>query len=492
MITRDDIQKMPLKTLQDACLSISRDYQVLQQELATLKRMIFGTKSERYLPSKDEAQQQSLFSESRKPEKEAASDQVIRYTRNQKTEKGHGRQILPSHLPREEVVIEPDGDLTGCEKIGEEVTEQLEYRPSRLLVIRFIRPVYATPERDKILTGMLPDRPIERGIPGPGLLAHIIVSKFIDHLPLYRLRQIFKREGISIAASTLDGWVKASADLLEPLYQRMGERIREKTYLQADETPIQVMDASKRGRTHRGYFWVYYSPRDGEVYFDYQRGRGREGPQTMLGTYTGWLQTDGYTVYDDENVSKGVARTHCMAHARRNFEKALRTDERAHAMMKWIQTLYDTEKEAGEEGLSYDERRKIRQEKSVPVLNEMEAWLKAHQYEALPKSDLGKAMAYMLSRWDTLTIFADHGELEIDNNLVENAIRPVALGRKNYLFAGSHEGARRLALFYTLVNNAKSAGLNPETYLRDVLNRIASHPYHKLDDLLPQNIILTK
>jgi hypothetical protein len=181
-----------------------------------------------------------------------------------------------------------------------------------------------------------------------------------------------------------------------------------------------------------------------------------------------------------------------MAHARRNFEKALRTDERAHAMMKWIQTLYDTEKEAGEEGLSYDERRKIRQEKSVPVLNEMEAWLKAHQYEALPKSDLGKAMAYMLSRWDTLTIFADYGELEIDNNLVENAIRPVALGRKNYLFAGSHEGARRLALFYTLVNNAKSAGLNPETYLRDVLNRIASHPYHKLDDLLPQNIILTK
>lgn len=492
MITRDDIQKMPLKTLQDTCLSLSRDYQVLQQELATLKRMIFGTKSERYLPLKDEANQQSLFSESRGSVKEAASEKVLSYTRNKKGEKGHGRQVLPSHLPREEVVIEPDADLTGCEKIGEEVTEQLEYRPSRLYVIRFIRPVYATADKEKILTGMLPDRPIERGIPGPGLLSHIIVSKFMDHLPLYRLRQIFKREGMSIAASTLDGWVKASAELLEPLYQRIGERIREKGYLQADETPIQVLDPSKRGRSHRGYFWVYYAPWDGEVYFDYQRGRSREGPQAMLGTYKGWLQTDGYTIYDDFEASEGIERSHCMAHARRYFEKALRTDDRAHAMMKWIQVLYKTEKEAREGGLSHDERHKIRQEQSVPVLKKMETWLKAYQYEALPQSDLGKAIAYMQTRWETLKVFADHGELEIDTNLVENAIRPVAVGRKNYLFAGSHDGAKRLALFYTLVNNAKSAGLNPETYLREVISRIASHPYHKLDDLLPQNMILTQ
>jgi transposase len=466
----------------------------LQQELAQLRRLIFGTKRERFIPGNLTGQRafefmQELTGQDNVPPRV----QTVQYTRRQGSGKSSSsphpvRHPLPSHLPREEVVIEPEEDVSGMKRIGEEVTEELDYRPGKLYVRRIVRPRYARVDGNGVVIGKMPSRVIEKGIAGAGLLAHVLISKYVDHLPLYRQRQQFRREGVELAESTLVDWVRRSGELLEPLYDLIGERVLSSGYIMADETPLRVLDRGRKGGSYLGYYWLYYSPLDRLVYFDFRSGRSRAGPEEFLRDYRGYLQTDGYRGYASVLQRSEVVGVGCMAHARRYFVRA-REQERADSdwLLERVQRLYGIERVARESGLSHEERGKMRQRESAPILEEIHQWLKAQANELLPRSLFGKAVKYMLSNWPRLVRYADDGKLEIDNNLVENAVRPVALGRKNYLFAGSREGARRGAIIYTLVGTARLHGVEPFTYLRDVLSRIADHPYKKIDELLPNN-----
>jgi transposase len=458
----------------------------LKQELAQLKRMIFGSKSERHIGNDPLQLNLGLDVELvEHPEKET---EQITYTRN-KTDNKKGSAIrlaLPSHLHREEHIIEPGEDVTGARKIGEVVTEILEYTPGKFYVERYVRPKYVLPKEERIVIGELPSFPIPRGNAGAGLLAHLLISKFVDHLPFYRQVQQFKRQDIAIAESTISGWFTASCRLLEPLYERLVTRVQGSSYLMADETPIPVQTKDKPGSTHKGYHWVYKAPVDKLVCFDYRKGRGRDGPEEFLESFRGMLQTDGYVAYDIYEKKEGITLFGCMAHARRKFEKAKDNDlKRAEYVLERMAKLYMTEREAREKGLSFDQRKELRTEQSLPVLQELELWMKEQLPDILPKSAIGQAIVYTLGLWPRLTRYVHHGQVEIDNNLVENSIRPVALGRKNYMFAGSHEAAQQAAMIYSFLGTCKINNVEPLGWLKDVLQRIQDHSIQKLDELLP-------
>ncbi len=447
----------------------------LEHERSELKRLIFGSKSERYVPEEN-PEQLTLFEEA--PAIEIVEEEVAAHSRKRGKPV---RQALPAHLPRQVIVIEPAVDRSGLKKIGEEITETLDYRPAKLIVIQRVRPKYVDPETDRILIAELPARPIDKGMAEAGLLASVVVEKYMDHLPVYRQVQRYKREGIPLARSTLEGWVAQVADLLTPLHKRLGELVLESGYIQADETPISVQDpAAKKGKTHKGYYWVYHGPLIKAVYIDYQQGRGRDAPEAFLKGYNGALQSDGYAVYD--RYDREVAAYNCWAHARRYFFAAQDNDpERANHALYEIGKLYDVEREAMD--LPAADRAALRGEKAQPVLDRFKTWLL--EKEGLPKSPWGKAVSYTLMRWEKLTRYVEDGHIEIDNNLVENAIRPIALGRKNYLFAGSHDAAQRAAVIYSLLGTCKKHEINPYDWLRDVLTRIPTHPYKQVDELLP-------
>lgn len=477
-----------LHQLQQQNSALVLEISYLKQELAQLRRLIFGQKRERFVPEVS-ADQLGLELGDSPLELEIGVEQIS-YERKKVTTRPapHGRGELPAHLERREIVIEPQDDVTGLSKIGEEITEELDYKPGSLFVNRYIRPKYARHKGDGVIIAPLPSRPIEKGIPGPGLLAHVAISKFLDHLPLYRQRQQFKRQGMDLSDSTLGDWIRASCEIVLPLYELHKERLLKRFYLMADETTIRVLDGKKKGQSHTGYFWVYYDPLGREALFDYRPDRSREGPGEMLADFKGYLQVDGYNGYDETGRRDGVTLLGCMAHARRYFEKALPNDKkRSSWMLEKIRWLYMIERFARNHKLSYEERRSLRQEHALLIMAEMRGWLDREKLEVLPKSLMGKAIGYMLTLWDRLLLYLDDGRFEIDNNLVENAIRPVALGRKNYLFAGSHNGAQRAAILYSLISTAKLHGHDPYQYLKDVISRIADHPYNQLEELLPVN-----
>jgi transposase len=459
----------------------------LKQELAQLKRMIFGSKSERHLGGDPSQLSLDLGVEAvAPPEKET---EQITYTRNKSdNKKGTAiRLALPAHLHRVEHIIEPEEDITGARKMGEVVTEILEYIPGKFYVEKYIRPKYVLPKEERIVIGDLPSLPIPRGNAGAGLLSHLLISKFVDHLPFYRQVQQFKRQDIDIAESTISGWFSASCRLLEPLYETLVKRVQQSSYLMADETPIPVQTRDKPGSTHKGYHWVYYSPLDKLVCFDYRKGRGRDGPEEFLGSFRGMLQTDGYVAYDIYEKKDGITLFGCMAHARRKFEKAKDNDlKRAEYVLERMQQLYLIEREAREKGLSPEQRKELRAEQSLPVLKELEKWMKEQLPDVLPKSSIGQAITYTLGLWNRLTRYVQNGQVEIDNNLIENSIRPVALGRKNYMFAGSHEAAQQAAMIYSFLGTCKINNVEPYQWLRDVLKKLPDHSIQKLEELLPR------
>jgi transposase len=463
----------------------------LKTELAQLKRMIFGSKSERFLPIAA-GQEQLLFNDVEQVDIEI-QQQDIAYTRTKatvKTKKHQGRLPLPKHLPRVECVIEPTENTEGLVCIGKEITEELEYTPGKFFVNHYIRPKYVKKdtqaENSKVLIAELPSRPIEKGIAGPGLLASILIEKYCDHLPLHRQLQRFKRENIHIPASTIGDWVKYSADLLVPLYEVLKKQVQTSSYIMADETPIKVLDKDHDNGIQQGYYWVYRDVEKKLIVFDYQDTRGSSAPVNMLKNYKGFLQTDGYGVYDKYDKQNDVTLIHCMAHARRYFEKALDNDKkRAEFVLQKIQALYAVERTAREQNYSYTQRLEERQTISLPILLEIQQWLKDNIHQITPKSTIGKAIAYALTRWDKLCIYAHNGQLEIDNNPVENAIRPVALGRKNYLFAGSHEAAQRAAIIYSLIATCKANNIEPYAWLKNTLASINDCKANLLYQLLP-------
>jgi transposase len=459
----------------------------LKFENANLKKVIFGQKRERFIPEKND---QLTFLNMPVSSEPLSKTEKITYTRNKRNQKKKHpiRQLLPASLPRHEIIIEPEEDTTGMRKIGEQITEELEYEPAKVYVNRYVRPKYALPADEGVVIGVLPSRPIEKGIAGPGLLAHISISKYVDHLPLYRQVQQFNRLGINLAESTVNGWIKATSELIEPVAELMRDQVLQSGYLMADETPIKVQDPGIKGKNHQGYYWVYYDPLSKQIFFDYQKGRGREGPNKILKDFKGYLQTDGYGGYNELGKREDITAVGCMAHARRYFSEAQDSDpERAGWMLHHIQVLYKIERYASEKLFTYERRYQERQEHSTIVMDAIKNWLDVEFQTVLPKSPIGKAISYMLKQWPRLTVYLTDGKLQIDNNPVENAIRPIALGRKNYLFAGSHNGARRAAALYTIMANAKLQGVEPFYYFRDILSRIPDHPYKKLEQLLPKN-----
>ena len=300
-----------------------RKVEQLEHERNQLKKLIFGSKSERFVPEAD-PEQLTLFEEA-PPVEIPREEQVAAHSRKRKKPV---RKPLPDHLPRQVIVIEPEMDRSGLKKIGEQVTETLDYRPAKLIVIQRVRPKYVDPVTEKHFIAQLPARPIDKGIAEAGLLAAVVIEKYMDHLPIYRQVQRFKREGIQLARSTMEGWVAGVANLLKPLHERLGELILRSGYVQADETPIPVQDpAAKKGKTHKGYYWVYHTPSDGLLYIDYQRGRGHDSPHQYLDGYQGALQSDGYKAYDYYESIDGVVCYNCWAHARRYFFEAVDNDK---------------------------------------------------------------------------------------------------------------------------------------------------------------------
>lgn len=466
---------------------------LLTYELRDMKRMLFGRKSERFLPHPPTAQLNlaELMAEVVTP---PVITQEVTVIKKQTTEvKPTGRHALPAHLPKVDITLEPAEDISGLEKIGEEITEQLDYTPGKLLVRRYIRPKYAKMVTDgtgytEVIIAQLPDFPIEKGIPAPGLLAQILVDKHVDHLPIYRQIKRYQRDGVKLSASTISGWLDATADLLQPLGKELIKVVLAGDYVQADETPLPVLNGESKGAAHTGYLWAYHSPPDQLIFYDFQPGRGKEGPIHLLKDYSGYLQTDGYGVYEHASIGgrKGITLMHCMAHARRYFEKALDNDKpRAEHFLTELQLLYAIERRGKEGNMPAGQILELRRQEAMPVLQQLKTWLQENYSQVLPKSPIGKAIAYSLPRWDRLSLYATDGRLQIDNNPIENAIRPVALGRKNFLFAGSNEGGKRLALFYSLLASCKKQQVHPWEYLKDVLERMPNARLSQLRDLLP-------
>jgi transposase len=469
-------------------LSYKDEVGYLAHQLAEMKRLIFGSKRERFVSSVD-PQQATLFD---LPEDEQVEKKKVKvsYERTKTVEKKQPlRTPLPAHLPRKTVVIEPENLPKGAKRIGESLTEILDYIPAQIHVLQYVRPKFIIETNDedtRIVIADLPSLPIPKGNAGAGLLAHILISKFVDHLPFYRQVKMFKRQKVDIAESTIGGWFAATCRLLEPLYEALKKQVLASDYLMADETPLPVLTKDKPGATHKGYHWVYYAPEKRLVLFDYHKTRSREGPDEMLKDFSGFLQTDGYSAYQHFEKQPNITLLSCMAHARREFVKAENNDpERAAIALKMFQGLYETERIMREKNLTPDQIRTVRQWISVPELEKMEKWFKEQIYKVPPQSGIGKAFAYSLRLWHRLIRYVEDGRFLIDNNLVENSIRPVALGRKNYLFAGSHDAAQNAAMIYSLLATCKINEVEPFEWLRDVITRIPDHPANKVDELLP-------
>lgn len=466
----------------------------LAHELNQLKRLIFGAKSEKFLPQiKQNQSQLTLDMQQEEPiEIHIEKEQTITYTKTKSSvvEKPHkGRNDLPEHLERRVQIIEPDIDLQGCRKIGEEVTEELEYEPGKLFVNRTVRPRYVKESTNEIIIAEMIERALPKTIAGPSLLSQILIDKYVDHLPLHRQIERFKRDNVTIAYSTISDWVRQSVEkVIVPIYHCLKQKILESQYLHVDETPLKVLDINVKNKTHLGYLWVYHDSINRRTLFDYNPSRGREAPRAMLKDFKGYLQTDGYSVYNLFKEQEGISVMHCMAHARRMFFEAQGGDKhRSQFALALIGKLYDFERKMKSESLGEGEIYIKRQEEAKPILQELETWMKEQIMEVLPKSIIGKAIAYSLSRWPELCKYTEHGYLNIDNNSVENSIRPVALGRKNYLFAGSHKAAERNAMIYSIVGTCKINEINPFEYIKDIITRTPTYPINKIENLLPEN-----
>jgi len=405
------------------------------------------------------------------------------------------RKPLPGHLPRNETTLSP-GDACGecggaLKTLGQDVTEELEYVPGRFVVNRFVRPRMACTCCETFHQAALPSRPIERGRPGPGLLAHVLVNKYADHSPLYRQSQVFQREGIDLDRSTLADWVGKSTALLEPLADAVARHVLKGQALFADDTPVKML-APGSGKTRSARLWAYVRderPWAGEAHPAawYQFSPDRKGvrPREHLANYAGFMHADGYAGFNDLYRTGKVSEVACMAHIRRKFVDVHKSQGStiAEEAIKRIAQLYGVEKEV--RGQPPDERVKARQSKSKPIFDDLETWLHAQLHKISGKSPLASAICYALTRMKKLRPWLDHGFLELDNNTAERSMRPIALGRKNYLFMGSEGGGKSAAIAYTLIETAKLNGVDPQAWLTNVLSRIADHKITRIDELLP-------
>lgn len=470
----------------------------LNHELDRLKKLIFGSRQERFIaaPAAAGVTQGTLALPGEVITELKVTPETVVIHKPAKVQivtqrKEHPARVLPAHLRREIIVLEPGKDVTGLRRLGFEVTEVLEYLPGELFVKQYLRPIYVqpTPMAETVfIIASLPGRIMEKCMAGEGLLTQMAVDKYLDHIPINRQLQRFERVGVTIAQSTSNDWMRNLLNSMGGLYELHKKQVLDTHYLHVDETTIRVQDENKKGKTHLGYYWVYHNSENKLVLFDYRTGRGREGPSEILKDFTGHLQTDGYGVYDDFDKRPAITLMHCMAHARRKFTESLDSDPvRAQYMLEQMQALYAIERRIKEEAMAPEQLLALRKSEAVPLLTAIKAWMLAELPKVLPKSPIGQAIAYSLPRWDKLSIYTSDAKLHIDNNPVERAIRPIALGRKNYLFAGSHDAAQRSAMIYSLFSTCTLHNINPYNWLKDVLERMHNYTMNNLHELLPQN-----
>ena len=480
------------RTLLDLVVDLRRQNRHLEHRIQHLLRKMYGPSSERLSPD----QLRLAFAEDEveppPPEDMAPDDEeALEPKKKGKRKRGHGRAPLPKNLPRERVAHEPDASDLVCPccgeekaRIGEETSEELEYVPASMLIVEHVRGKYACRYcEDGVVIADPPVRPIEKGRAGPGLLAKVVVAKYADHLPLNRLEGIFARHGVHLARSTMCDWVRDVSSLLSAIVKEMRRGILAASLVQTDDTPVQVQTG--RPRTKRGFLWVYHAPERGEVVYDFTRSRARDGPERFLQTYTGYLQADAYAGYDRLMATDRIVEVGCWAHARRRFVEAMDSSpEEATAVVAAIRRLYMIERETKD--LSPEDRQAIREERGRPILATIEKGLDLLDQIALPQSPLGKAVTYARNQWSALTRYVEDGRLPIDNNAAERALRRVAVGRKNWLFAGSPAGGERAAVLYSLIESCRLAGVDPFAYLRDVIQRVATHPMSRIGELTPR------
>lgn len=459
----------------------------LEERLAWFEKQMFGKKSEKVQINPEE--QALIPFDNITPVEEISSEKItITYQKEKKkkNENHPGRNTIPEHIERVEIELHPEGDLSGKECIGKRVREVLERIPGKFIVKRYTIFTYVDATTKKISEGKLPSLPIEKGIPGAGLLAFILVNKFVYHLPLQRQLEIFKNEAaMIIKGSTISGWVGQSCRLLLLLYDKLLQKVLRQDYLMVDETPIKVLMKQGDKKIILGYFWVYHSPLTKTVFFDYRNGRGAENPAHRLKNFKGHIQTDGYVVYKSLN-SPDIGLLNCMAHARRKFVDAKTNHTRyADHFINEVQKLYAVEKTAREENLTHQQRFDLRVKESLPVLTSLKQWLDENVEKTLPSSSIGVAMTYTINHWAGLCKYTTNGKFEIDNNPVERSIRPVALGRKNYLFAGSEEGAKNLAMMYSFFGTCKAQDVEPFEWMKSTLEKMPDYDPKLIEELLP-------
>jgi transposase len=473
---------------------LQHEHASMLEELAWYKRWVHGRRRERIVEAPS---QQHLFDLTPSGAVEAPAPLDSRVPREEiaghSRHRSHQRELDLSSLPhhRHERDL-PDAEkiCSGCrrakDRIGEEVTRVLEYVPSKLEVHEHVRPKYACRYcKDGVSSPPPPERPIARGIAGPGLIAQIVVSKFSDHLPLYRQEDIFVRHGLHLSRSTLCDWVSAAAELFRPLYELQRRLMLQSAVLWTDDTPVTVLVGGEEG-SRQGRFWTYVGD-DEHPYsvYDFTMSRGRDGPQSVLRDFRGYLHADAYAGYDGIFLGPGsqIVEVACWAHARRKFFDARKSSPReAHQVLNWIGQLYDIEDRA--RPLTAAVRCELRNVEAVPLLDRLDAYLTQLASHVLPKSALAKAVAYARNQWDALRRYTQDGRLTIDNNTSERTLRHQAIGRKNWLFIGSQDAGPRAAVLYTILAGAKRHRIEPWAYVRELLMRLNADD-QRLEDLLP-------
>ena len=466
----------------------------LQQALwrvSQLEKELYGPSSERQAEARLSKEQilLSLFP----PAEPAATQQVLVRLDEKPAEPRVRRQPAAKVLETVVERIEPEEKVcprcgkTKCE-IGCEKSERFEYIPAKIIRHETSRPKLACPcGQSGVSIAPLPPNVIDQGQPGPGLLAHVLLSKYDDHLPLYRQQQQLARLGVDFARQTLCDWVEKGAEWLQPIVREIKRELLAGDYLQVDETPVRVMDPEVKGRCAMGYLWVAGKPGE-DVIFEFYPGRGKEFAVALVGSFEGFMQRDGYGVYGAlARERPGLIPVGCWSHARRKFVEALEErPEQAGLLVTEIRKLYLIERHARDECLEADQRLRLRREKSVPILAAFKPRLEELLPGCLPQSPLGKAIRYALAEWEPLNRYLEDGRLEIDNNLTENAIRPSAVGKKNWLFVGHPEAGWRSAVIYSIIVSCRRRGIDPWEYVRDVLKRLPAMKQSEVPSLLPR------
>jgi transposase len=484
--------------------SQQRKIEQQQHQLAQLLRRLFGPKQERFDPNQlslfDVEELQALAEELTSPAEDESSQEDEASTSSRKRRKGHGRRPLPEHLPREQRRYELSEEERRCpccgdlrQEIGSETSEQLEYVPASLTIIEHVRVKYACRHcQEHVALAAKPPQPIEKGLPGPGLLAQVVLSKYGDHLPLYRQEDIFARHGVIIRRSTLCDWIAEAADVALALYLRMGELVRQSKAIHTDDTTVPLLDPLI-GRARTARFWVYIGDAAHPyTVFDFTESRRRDGPATWLDGFRGYLQADGYGGYDGlyRDPRQCITEVACWTHTRRYWWDAKTTEaRRAHHALAVIARLYKIEEQAKD--ASATDRCALRQEFAQPIMTEFRAWLDEEQSAVLPKSPIGEAFRYTLNQWDALQVYLSDGDLAIDNNVAERAMKIPALGRKNWMFVASAAGGRRAAILLSLVASAKANQVEPWAWLRDLFAHLPTTPADDIDLLLPDRWLAT-